>query len=360
MENVQHRYKDVTVLLVVIAAQLVLLAYQIKSNQDMRLIRVWSVTAVTPVARVVEAIRGGTVGFVKDYFVLLNAREENARLKQDLDKVKIENQYLKSELDMADRAKSLALFQERTPSKTVGARIIGNTTGANSKVVFVDRGTLSGVRPGMGVITADGIVGKVVASYPTAAQVMLVYDSTFAAGVISEKLRVSGTVKGQGHGTLIVDYIPGELKVEVGEKFFTSGDDRIFPKGLLVGVVRSVKAGRIYQEIALAPTGFARGLEEVLIIVEGVHQAIPVPNQESPGYKILAPPQQAPEEPPKSLDSETTVTEADRIRDRIRRLGAGQSVRFGMGGRIPNFNAPVDPQTPLPSPAAAPPQSPPQ
>ncbi|MFN7937666.1 MAG: rod shape-determining protein MreC [Bryobacteraceae bacterium] len=335
MEFVLHRYRNVTVLLVVIAAQLVLLAYQVKSNQDMRLLRVWSVTAITPVAKLVDMVRGGTVGFIKDYFILLSAREENRRLKDELDRLKLQNQFLRTELSTADRAKALAAFQQRTASRTLGARIIANATGANSKVVFVDRGASSSVQPGMAVVTPDGIVGKVIAVYPTASQVMLVTDPSFAAGVMSEKYRVQGTVKGQGHGTLSVEYVPTELKVDVGEKFYTSGDDRIFPKGFPVGEVKVVRPGRAYKEIFVTPSGFARGLEEVLIVLDGVHQVLPGMQPENVPYHVLPSPGE-----PSAVEpsAEAARTDADLLRERYRKLGETQGVRYGQGGRIPDFN----------------------
>ena len=80
MEFLLNRYRNLTVLLLVIMAQLLLLAYQVKSNQDVRLIRVWAVTAVTPLARVLEFVRRNTIGFAEDYFVLVNVRDENVRL----------------------------------------------------------------------------------------------------------------------------------------------------------------------------------------------------------------------------------------------------------------------------------------
>ena len=70
------RYRNLTVLLVVIVAQLLLIAYQVKTSQDVPLVRVWAVTAVTPVERVLEVVRRNTWGFVEDYFVLLHTREE--------------------------------------------------------------------------------------------------------------------------------------------------------------------------------------------------------------------------------------------------------------------------------------------
>lgn len=364
MDFVLHRYRNLTTLLVVIAAQLVLIAYQVKSGQDMRLLRVWSITAVTPLARFVDAIRAGTVGFVEDYFVLLKAREENRRLKQDLDRLKLETQYLKTQLGDSERAKALSVFQTRIPSKTMAARVIANATGANSKVVYVDLGMVAGIQPGMAVITPDGIVGKVIAVYPTASQVMLITDPSFAAGVISAKGRVRGALKGQGHGTLVVDYVPAEFKVEPGEMFFTSGDDRIFPKGLPVGEVKMSRPGRMYKEIFVAPSGFRNGLEEVLIVIEGVHQ-IESATQEQAPYRVMPPPP-GEGEPPAVPDGQQPstpatpqVTEADRLRDRYKKIGETQGVRYGEAGRIPDFTQnpeAVRAASPQSAPATPPPQ----
>ena len=140
-------------------------------------------------------MRRYTWGFVEDYFVLLGVRSQNEKLQHENGQLKIENHYLKSELSTADRARALSVFQAHSPSKTVAARVIGNGTGANSKVVFVDRGSASGVESGMAVVTPDGIVGKVVDAYPTASLVMLITDPTFAAGVVSQKNRVHGTLR---------------------------------------------------------------------------------------------------------------------------------------------------------------------
>src|SRR5271170_5533922 len=145
MDFFLSRYRNITVLLIVIVAQLLLIAYQVKSNRDVPLVRVWAVTAVTPVEQALEVVRTYTWGFVEDYFVLLGVKSENDKLKRENGQLKLENHYLKSELSTADRARALSVFQAHTQSKTVAGRIIGDGTGANSKVVFVDRGSASGV-----------------------------------------------------------------------------------------------------------------------------------------------------------------------------------------------------------------------
>jgi len=359
MDFFLSRYRNITVLLIVIVAQLLLIAYQVKSNRDIPLIRVWAVTTVTPVEQALEVVRTYTWGFVEDYFVLLGVKSENDKLKHENGELKLENHYLKSELSTADRAQALSVFQAHNQSKTVAGRIIGDGTGANSKVVFVDRGSASGVESGMAVVTPDGIVGKVVEAYPTASLVMLITDPTFAAGVVSQKNHVRGTLKGQGHSECLVDYVQNEEQVDAGEWFYTSGDDRIFPKGFPVGQASAVRNGKTFKEIYIAPSGMQGGPEEVLIVLEGVHQQIPDGAIASPGYKILQPPGEieaaSSSEPPGTL-----VTDADRLKAQYKQAGDAQNHVFGEGvpgskppdfSKVPGIRGAVQPP---PSPGAAP------
>jgi len=361
MEFLLNRYRNLTVLLVVIAAQLLLLAYQVKSNQDVRLVRVWAVTAVTPLARILEVVRRNTIGLAEDYFDLIHVRDDNTRVKKELDRLKMENQFLKTELSTADRAQALSAFQSRTPSRTIAARIIGNGTGMNSKDVLIDRGSASGVMRGMAVVTPDGIVGRVLASYPTASQVLLITDPTFAAGVISEKNRVHGTLKGIGQSKCIIDYVQNEEKVDVGEVFYTSGDDRVFPKGLPVGVATVVRQGKTFKEIYVVPAGTQNGLEEVLVVVEGIHQEIPDAQAvaSTDMYIMPAPPgDKASNAPTTDQPGGTLTTDADRMRERYKKIGAAQGHKFGEGlpGAKPaNFNLDPDtvkPPQPVPGPVS--------
>jgi rod shape-determining protein MreC len=342
MDTLLNRYRSLTVLLLVIFAQLVLLAYQVRSNQDVRLIRVWAVTAVTPLAKVADLVRSGTIGVLENYILLHDVRAENSALKRDVGRLKVDNEYLKSELATADRIKALSAFQTRSPSRTLAVRVIGAGTGANSRVYFVDHGSRSGVMRGMAVITPDGIVGKVIAAYPTASQVLLITDPTFAAGVISQKRRVRGTVRGSGNAC-VIDYVQNEEQVEPGEWFYTSGDDGVFPKGLPVGTVTVVRPGPLLKQVFLAPSGLQGGLEEVLIVTEGVHQ--PIPEGQSAAADVHLQPA-PPAEPASSALTPVgtptgTGTEADRMRDRYRKLGEAQGHVFGEGlpgSTPPNFN----------------------
>jgi rod shape-determining protein MreC len=359
MESFLNRYRNITVLLLVIFGQLLLLAVQVKNDQDVRVIRVWAVTTVTPLARLVEFFRGGSIGFVRHYLLLHDATQENRQLKDEVGRLRMENNSLRNELSSAERAKALQVFQARTPSRMVAANIIGIAPGSNSKVVIVNRGSAEGVMRGMAVVTPDGIVGKVIAAYPTASHVMLVTDPEFAAGVVSQKSQARGTLKGQGLPMCKVDYVPSEEKVEAGEWFYTSGDDRIFPRGFAVGIAKVSRAAQPFKEILVEPSALQHGsVEDVLIIVQATHQAIPdTPPVSQPVYIAPPPPAQPAAEQPGNASPQSanpapaTGTEADKLRSIYKSVGDSQNHNFGEG---PPGSKPPDftklPSSPLPPP----------
>jgi rod shape-determining protein MreC len=360
MEFFLNRYRNLSVLLVAILVQLALLAYQVKSNQDVRLIRVWTMAAVTPLARMIEGTRRGVTGFSHDYLVVLDVRAENKRLKAQLDRSEIENQYLHAEIATADRTRSLAILQSTSPFPTVAARVSGYTTDPGGKTAFIDRGASSGLERGMAVITAEGIVGKIIDVYPSSANVLLITDASFAAGVKSGANGVQGVLKGQGRGTVLVEYVQNEEKVEQGDWFITLGQDFIFPPGLKVGQVAAVRQGTTTKEISLTPSGLQNGLEEVLIVTGGVQRGTvaEAPVQNQPVHMLSGPASELKQEAKQAAKpGETTaasvsmtgqglqngsivdgsaVTDLDRVTQRLRLLGP-----LGDKNRpAPNFNAP--------------------
>ncbi len=355
MESLFYRYRNIVILLLVICAQIVLLAWQVRSDADVPMVRVWAVSAVAPVAGAIETVRNATTGFFSNYFELKNAREQSRQLRTEVDRLRLENQFLKNELASAQRAESLAGFQARSLSKMIGARVIGATPGMGTKSVLIDRGSTSGVHRGMAVVTPDGIVGRVVAVFPFASQVLSVTDPGFAAGVESQKNHVHGVLKGLGNGTARVDYVPTGQKVEMGEMFYTSGEDRVFPEGLPAGKVTGVSEGGNFQEITVEPSGADSAPEEVLVILDPVNQAIP--EESAPDTPVfLAPDVKTPD-----ADTDTAApsgppqTTADKLMDQYKKIGDAQHHVFGEGLpgstppnfnlKVPGVNAPAAPAT---------------
>jgi len=349
--NRYRSYRSLVVLVVVVMAQVLYLAYQVRTHNDERLIRVWAVSAVTPMAGIVEAVRHNTIGFLKDYFYLLDVRDQNRRLKSDNDKLRMENVFYRNQLNTAEHARALTLFQAKTPSRTVAARVIGDSTVSTAKAVFIDRGSTSNIEKGMAVVTPDGIVGKVAAVYPLVAQVLLVTDSTFKVGVESQKGHIHGALN-CGSGKCVVEQIQNEEDVAVGEWFYTSGEDRIFPKGFPVGTVISVQPGQGMKDVRLNLSGAPGGAEEVLVVLDGVHQTIPtaVPPEEK-----MAPPLPPPPDDRQMTSAQpgTVQTEADKLVQKYQQLGKEEDHVYGaMNSNMPNFNLKPAPKQPTPPPGA--------
>lgn len=354
MEALLSRYRNLTVLLVVVVTQLLYLAWQVKSNRDERLIRVWAVSAVTPMAGIVEAVRHNTIGFLEDYFILLDVREQNRHLKSDNDKLRMENVYLRNQLNTAEHAEALTLFQKKTPSKTVAAQVIGNSTVATAKAVFIDRGQTSGILKGMAVVTPEGIVGKVTAVYPLVSQVLLVTDPTFKVGIESQKGHVHGVLD-CATGKCMVEQIQNEDKVDPGEWFFTSGEDRIFPRGFPVGTVVSSKAGQGMRDVALNLSGAPGGVEQVLVVLEGIHQPIPAAPVTPQVNEVVAALPAPPADQTDPAHTGRPETEADKVVQHYSDIGKAQNHEFGSyGSTMPNFNAkPAPGVVPVNAPPAA-------
>jgi rod shape-determining protein MreC len=108
---------------------------------------------------------------------------------------------------------------------------------------------------------------------PHAAKVQLLLDRDAAVGVVVERSRVTGVVAGQvgladsGSSDLVMKYVAALADVQSGDRILTSGLDRIFPKGLVVGRVRSVAApSGLFREVVVTPSARFDQLEQVLVL----------------------------------------------------------------------------------------------
>jgi rod shape-determining protein MreC len=361
MDGLFSRYRNLSALLLLVAGQLILLAWQIKSNGETRLIRVWAVTAVTPLARGMELARDGAGGVLQRWFLSGMLVRDNAELKRQVEQLRIKNDLLQEQMQQAGRAQALLEFRSTIPSRSLPARILGSAPGVQPGVFILDQGTMAGVKRGMAVVTGNGIVGQVVAAYPTASLMMLATSQGFAAGVIGQKHHTPGLLKGEGGGCR-VEGIRNEQPLDQGEWLYTSGDDRIFPRGLRVAQVQSVKQGPEGKEIEAHPAALNADFAEVLILLDAVHGQIPDPaTPPDPGMQVAAPPPQDPDaaaagtaSPATPTGSPTNLnTDADRLREHYKRVVDAQGIKVGSTPyRAPDFNLKPAP----PAPAAAPSQ----
>ena len=250
--------------------QVLLLAVQIRRGQQVRLIRVWAIESVSPLGRGAAWSVDGVRGLWNNYVALRHLREDDDQLRTEVAALRIRNSQLESRAAEADRLGGLLGFRDaHAEVQMLAARVIGASPDPSSHMVFISRGSRDGVRRDMGVITPEGVVGKVFAAYPDTSQVLLLTDKESGVGALLGASRAQGPVRGSGEPLLALEYISNETKVEPGEKILTSGQDRIFPKDLPVGTVEQVQPDRHspFLKISVKPAARLSSLEEVLVLL---------------------------------------------------------------------------------------------
>ena len=265
------RYRNVSILAAAVFLQVIGLAVQIKrksENDSTRLIRVWTITAVTPLEKGIVRLQTGTSNIWHDYVYLRGVRQENRDLQQKIQQLQLEQVRLKQDAEQARRLQALLGFKEQFIDQTVAAQVIGSSGSEQSRTVYLDKGANDGIKTGMPVISASGIVGKVIQVLPRTSQVLLINDQTSGVGTILEQSRLQGVLKGKASGELALDKVMAEEDVKAGERVLTSGGDQIFPKGLLVGTIGNVTRGKEFLDVTVKPATALTHLEEVLVITK--------------------------------------------------------------------------------------------
>ena len=268
--DVLGRYRNLIVLVGVLFAQVLGLAVQVRRTTDSeptRLIRIWAVGAVTPLEKVLVWVQTSTGSVWHNYFYLRGVRAENRNLKQQIERMSLEQVRMSQDADQARRLQALLAFKEQFISRTMAAQVIGSSGSELSRSVYIDKGESDGIKPDMAVITAEGIVGKVLRVYRSTSQVLLIDDQTSGVGAILDKTRLQGILRGTPAGEMVLEKVMSDEAVPAGEMVLTSGGDGIFPKGLLVGRVTKVAPGNeLFLNIRVRPAADLSKLEEVLVV----------------------------------------------------------------------------------------------
>jgi rod shape-determining protein MreC len=268
MVAIPSRHKSLVLLAGVILLQVLLLAVQIKRDSQGRLIRVWTVGALSPFQRAGAHGVGSIRGIWNHYFALQNTTRDNEHLRRENDALKLQVTQLQSKAAEADRLAGLLNFRKlHMEVPMVGARVIGASAGTATQTIDIDRGERDGIKRNMGVITPDGVVGKVIESYPNTAQVLLLTDKDSGVGALLAESRVQSPVGGTGDPLLFMKYVPNDDSVNTGEHVVTSGMDRIFPRDLPVGTIVDIKPGNPFKQIRVRPAANLERLEEVIVLL---------------------------------------------------------------------------------------------
>ncbi len=208
-------------------------------------------------------------GIWLNYKSLLNVRDENKRLREELQKFKAINTEYREAVATNVRLAKLLELKESLPPPTLTAQIIGKDPSQWFKTIIINRGSSDGVQKGMPAVTVEGVVGQVVNTSAHYAKILLATDPNSAIDALIQKTRVQGIVKGAGTSYRL-NYVLKNSDVQKGDMIVTSGIGGVFPKGLPIGSVSSVTKTRrgMFQKIEISPTTDFSQLEYLIIIMK--------------------------------------------------------------------------------------------
>jgi len=206
---------------------------------------------------------------------------ENARLARLAAELAVENA----------RLRALAGADVRVPGDTLPlmrATVIGRDLATFERYLTISLGRLSGVRPGDPVVTADGVVGTLVACGDHQSLVQTLLSPSARAAVMSLRSHTPGVTRPARGGLLDISYLPKDADYGAGDTVVTAGLGRVFPKGLPVGVVTltpeepAAAQSGLFKPVKVRPfVDFSRlGAVFVLRLPETA-PAVPVPGSRS-------------------------------------------------------------------------------
>ncbi len=259
---------------VCLLAALILFSLNVPRNREANAVERGVVNLFAPALKPVAYVSRLVENVWDGYISLVHVRRENIRLHEAIkelssrlaagDEALLENQRLESLLDMKESIKP----------PTLGASVVGEDVSSWFRTLVIDRGTSSGLKAGMAVVAADGVVGQVVKVSASTSRVLLLTDHASGIAATIQRSRARGVVKGKGEGLCSLEFTTREEDVKVGDLVVTSGIGGVYLKGLPIGEVTMVKRGQygIFQTVTIRPSVNIAHLEEVLIVLRGGYE----------------------------------------------------------------------------------------
>ena len=218
------------------------------------------------------------------YISLQHVHEDNRQLTLEAELLREENNRLRESAAAGHRLATLLQLKQEQPFETVAARVIGKDATNWYQAILLDKGEGDGLMPEMGVITHEGVVGRVVKTMPSTAVVLLLTDPNNAMAGLVQRTRDEGIVEGTAQRGIRMKYIPLLSAVREGDWIVTSGLVGGFPRGLPIGTVTRIEKaeGELFQVAGVeAAVDFSK-LEELLVITKLPDAAAPETYQLTP------------------------------------------------------------------------------
>ncbi|MBW2104459.1 MAG: rod shape-determining protein MreC [Deltaproteobacteria bacterium] len=263
----EHRAKWISYLFILLS--LILLSLSIGQGREWNPAEKLVIEITAPFQKIFTGTISTARNIWKNYFFLVETRQQNLRLNKKIDLLEIENSRYQELLLANQRLQQLLKFQENTEETFLPARVIGWDSSALFKSIIISKGENDGLKINMPVVNSKGVVGRIVSISPNYAKVLLVTDQNSAVDGLVQRSRCRGMLKGRGSSECFFDYVIKACDIETGDVIVTSGLGRAFPKGLYLGTVKRIddSPDKLFKDVVVVSSVDFSKLEEILVIL---------------------------------------------------------------------------------------------
>lgn len=268
MDNLK-KYGLIAIVCAVMLMALVVFSLNIPRNREANVLERCVLTLVSPLMRPVAGVGRFCADVWNGYINLVDVQQDNLRLTREIKELNTKLVAQNEAVLENRRLVRLLEVKEMLPASTLTASVVGEDLSTWFRTLIINRGSSSGLREGMAVVAADGIVGQVIKVAPESSRVLLLTDHSSGISATIQRSRARGVVKGKGEGLCSLEFTTREEDVKVGDQVVASGIGGVFMKGLPIGEVTMVKRGEygIFQTVTIRPAVNSDHLEEVLVIL---------------------------------------------------------------------------------------------
>jgi len=269
-----HKNKILLALLVIISVGIATFQFRESGTVVFGFIHRLVLSASAPIQIGITKVVTPVGDFISSIPELFNLREQNLLLQKDVETLRSENARLKEHEIENEQLKKLLKSAEQSVFDVKLAYIIGRSPLNWRAIAIIDVGASDGIQIGMPVISATGLVGKVIEVSNKAAEVQLITDQYSSVSARDQSTRAVGLIEGTINGSINFNLIEKDQSIVKGDLIVTSGFGGVFPKGILIGKVDDVqdKPYLFYKQITVTPFVNFSNIEEVLVITNAPEQ----------------------------------------------------------------------------------------
>jgi rod shape-determining protein MreC len=265
-----RNYKNVIFIVsLLIIALIVLLSYKSREKSSCG----FTAKVILEVAAPVQNSLNASIKSVGDswyhYLFLVGIEDENKKLKKKIDELKAQLLLYQEGFLEAQRLRNLLSLKDNHDFVFVPARVIDRGKVVLSKTFLINKGTAHGLKTGIAVMAAPGLVGRIIDASWHAAKVLPIIDESSNIDAIVQRTRLQGIIQGAGSNGCVMKYISKTQDICEGDMIITSGIGGVFPKGIMIGQVSHVhkQDAGLFLRINVTPSVDFSKLEEVSVII---------------------------------------------------------------------------------------------